>query len=235
MNIDNFRNVEQSKMINQPVAVRYFDSQNPEDMRRLLAMVSMPAAQKWLEEVDGMEMKHVVKWAKQRAKKVGRGYQYECLFAISGATNEKPQEEAGEVQAFVNSYEVEDELLERMTENNLIHSNNIPVIEISFAKNPSLAPNRVASGIIQVCFQLNQMLSGHGNPDQNKPLLQILAFVNPENINGAKCLEQACFNHIGDIKYDAESTGLDKVYRINWEEAQAYLHKKTDPYFTEKI
>ncbi len=212
---------EQTHMVGQRASVRYFDPRDKEDIRRLLGIIRDSQVQKWVDGVEGMNKGDVVRWSRQR----GKDEQEECLFAVSGSSDFVGDNEVGEVQAFVNTYLVGEELRGRMVGEGVVPENR-NVVEVSYARNPRTKPGQVASGLVQVCFLLNEMM-GHDR-EEVVPSLPIVAFVDEQNVGSIGVLERAGFVQAGEILYDQGDAKKNLVYRLDWERAQFILHEEAD-------
>lgn len=209
---------EQFRIPGQKTSIRFFNHDNEEDIRRLLKIVQDKKVREWVEGIEDMDFDDVKEWAGQKGQNIGD----DCLFAIVGSREYVANNEIGEVQGFVNTYEMPEELRIRMEKEGFLAPDNL-VLEVSYARNPEAKGRQVASGLLQVCFQVNNMI---GNGDESRPTRQIFSFVDRKNFASIKVMEEAGFVLVGEILYEVENEDKDLVFKIDWEKAQSILRKE---------
>lgn len=215
---DKISEVEQSRMVGQRTSIRAFNPNDQGDMERLQKIIQSPDTQKWMDGVKGMDLYDIKKWSKRRGKKWGRGFQHECMFAVSGSPGYVSDSEAWQIQGFINTYEVDEDDKKDLVEAGLFKENE-DIFEVSYARNPQTKPGQVGSGLTQVCFRLNEMLGN--SKSEETPSRPIIAFVDSNNINSVSVLKHSGFERIGRVD------GND-VYKLNWLKAQSILHEEAD-------
>ncbi|KKT39813.1 MAG: hypothetical protein UW29_C0008G0001, partial [Candidatus Collierbacteria bacterium GW2011_GWC2_44_13] len=104
--MDNFteenNDTERFRIRGQKTSIRFFNHDNEEDIRRLLKIVQDKKVREWVEGIEDMDFDDVKEWAGQKGQNIGD----DCLFAIVGSREYVANNEIGEVQGFVNTYEM---------------------------------------------------------------------------------------------------------------------------------
>jgi hypothetical protein len=222
------RIIDQTKYFGQPAAIRAFNPSDKMDVQRLFDTIHSPQSEQYLLEVSDMNMDDVRRWSGRRGQAHRK---QECMFAISGAAESVDTSEVGEVQGFMNSYLLDEDLRQRSIEAGLMEDSEFPIFEISTGKKPGYPQGVIESGIIQACFQLNSMVDSL-HQHETLPQLQIVAYIEPNNTDAIKLIERCGFDKRGSIKYDVADPVEDNLYQINWEKAQQILHQAADPHVT---
>lgn len=193
--------------------IRFFDSENGEDMRRLRVMVEHREVQEMMDSVRGMSKRDLYDWAEERGA-YGRFY----LFAVSGTkeifADDSP--EIGKVQGFVYLYAGSDErkIIKRLVKLGLISAGRVgekKVFEISFAKYPKTLGGQIGSAVRQACLEirrLDRINEGSG--------VFVFCFIDEKNEASIRVAEACGFERRGKHFYEPDSAEMSALFVLNY-------------------
>lgn len=194
-------------------AIRFFDSENRDDMLRLRKIVDHGEVQEMMDSVVGMSKKDRYEWADEKGA-YGRYY----MFAVSGseAIFGKESEEIGKVQGFVYLYAGKDEkiIANRMVQAGFIKRaelNDNKIFEISFAKLPKAPGGQISSAVRQACLELRRLdkiKEGTG--------VFVFCFIDEKNTGSMRVVEACGFERRGKHFYEVDSQDMSALYVLSF-------------------
>ena len=194
-------------------AIRFFDTENKDDMLRLRKIIEHREVQKMMDSVDGMSKTDRYEWAEERGV-YGRYY----MFAISGTEKIFSEEsrEIGKVQGFVYLYAGSDEkkIASRMVRAGFLKKeevNDNKIFEISFAKLPGSPSGQIASAVRQACMELKRLdrvKEGTG--------VFVFCFIDETNVGSMRVVEACGFERRGKHFYEADSKEMSALFVLDY-------------------
>lgn len=150
------------------------------------------------------------------------------MFAVSGAVENAPAGEKGELQGWIWFTRDEKERLEKAQNEGLITlSYGAQLLEVSFVKYDKAEAGQMASGLRQACHKI--WLDNAREDTNGRPNIVVTAYVDPENESSINVLESAGFVAKGDVIYDPkQSIKSDVLYVLNWSLLDTLVHEKAD-------
>jgi RimJ/RimL family protein N-acetyltransferase len=203
-------------------AIRFFDSENREDMLRLRKIVDHPEVQEMMDSVAGMSKMDRLEWADEKGV-YGRYY----MFAVSGTKENFPDNpsEVGQVQGFVYLYAGAEEkmIASRMIRAGFIKKEEVDdykIFEISFAKLPKAQGGQISSAVRQACLELkrlDRMKKGTG--------VFVFCFIDETNAGSMRVAEACGFERRGKHFYEADSREMSALFVLSYKKL-AEIEKK---------
>ena len=213
----------QERMVGQVAALRVIDQTDKKDMSRLKA-IDRGAADTMVGDLRSDSSLET--FAKQGSDDRG------IIFGVSGSSEKASTEEIGELQGWVQFYPDEPERVVRLMDAGILKAeelNDIPVVEISYAKNPDSASGQIKSAVQQACLKVAQMQAFEVKGGaQDIPSMVITAYVEPSNLASIAVLERCGFDKVGEIGYDTDSESPDHLYMLNWGKLNQIVHESGD-------
>ena len=160
--------------------VRYFDCEDPGDLKALVQIVQSPEVQRWMENVDNMNLVSIRKWMDEK------GESDSFLFAISDT--EDAHSSFDQVHGFV--YVYPSKILKDS-------------MEVSYAKRPG-SPSGLTSPALKVVCELVRDYYSVKRPWRLRDL-SFLAEIDRENIPSIKVVERAGFKMVRGYDYKHEA------------------------------
>ncbi len=196
----------------QKAAIRFFDPNSSYDLGVIREILKGRQAKKWMDDTATLTVSDYRDWA-------GTENKLSFLFAVLDAT--KSLEVVNQdLNGFVFIYSEREEKyrVRRMEKAGLILSsaNERFMLEVSFAVRPQADGTQAGSGLMssalrQSCLQVELLLAS-GKPD----LVEIFAFIDPDNLPAKRTLEASGFEHKGNMRYDSDSLDQSELYLLNW-------------------
>lgn len=199
-------------------AIRFCDPNSRDDFFALQTILQTKQVRKWMDDAKALSESEYREWA-------GAEEDTSFLFAVHDTRITTP-EEARKMQGFVYFYSEREERIrvKRLVKRGLMPESTQQryALEVSFARQALPDGQQTGSGLMssalrQSCLQIQILLES----DQ-KPSIELFAFVDPENYPAQRTLEASGFEKKGEMKYDWDSYEEDFFYLLNWET----LHQK---------
>jgi len=210
-------NREQLRYVGEKSAIRFFNPQDPEDLRRMGETLKDKSVAAFIEDIGNMSTGDIKNWL-TRYKDEKRIENWEICYLVSGSVGVKP-EEFGEVQGFINFYPEEDSrkfLPEK-------YKKTKEIVEIGYGRYPQSKPGLMSSAIRQACMEINKL--------KGNTVITIL--VREENNASIKTAEDACFDNYGVIngKDEQGRDERDILFILNWDRLNTRLHTQAESHF----
>lgn len=194
-------------------AIRFFDSENKEDMVRLKKIIGHSEVRDRMDSVAGMSKRDMLDWADEKGS-YGRYY----LFAVSG-TEEVfgvGSKQVGQVQGFVYLYAGSEErkIVERLMKAGLIKRSEVGkkrVFEISFAKLPRTKKGQMGSAVRQACMELTRLDRERGGTGAF-----VFCFIDESNEGSIRVVEACGFERRGRHFYEEDSKEMSALFVLNY-------------------
>ncbi len=210
------------------LSVRLADSENPDDVARLVDIVESEAAASAMDEISGMDEEDIEEWIEDSLDAIGakNDTDWEILYAVTPINDKEAPHRNNKLEGFVNFYasgEVTDRFRREMTQLKKSFSEAQSVIEVSMAKWPGAPRGQMTLGLCLACVEINERMK---RQEKNN---MIIAYIDPENVPSQKAFEKAGFEKQGLVYYDLdddnESLEIDGVllYTIEWPKLHAKL------------
>ncbi len=198
-------------------ALRFFDSENKEDMLRLRKIVEHKDVQDMMDSVAGMSKRDRYDWADEKGA-YGRYF----MFAVAGteAIFEERKEEIGKVQGFVYLYAGSDErkIAKRMVRAGFLKETEIEdkmIFEISFAKLPQAPGGQISSAVRQACLEVKRITKAN-----NETGVFVFCFIDEGNAGSKRVVEACGFERRGKHFYEADSAEMSALYVLDYKKLQ---------------
>ncbi|MEO8580952.1 MAG: hypothetical protein ABI425_00050 [Patescibacteria group bacterium] len=215
-----FENVYHSPGEN--AAIRFFDPNSKEDLFAVRAILQSKQVKKWMDDTRQVSESEYREWA-------GTESDTSFLFAIHDSRKTDP-EETKFLRGFIYFYSEREEKfrVRRMEKQGFLQTalGQRYVLEVSFAARPLQDGPESGSGLMssalrQSCLQVKMLLDS-----PQKPVVELFAMVDVENMGGQRTLEASGFEKKGQMKYDWDSPVESYLYFLNWELLQNKIRQK---------
>jgi len=198
-------------------AIREIDPTDRVDVQRIFDIDRQEGVLKFMVG-DPKTEQESIDWAKKEVH----------MFAVSGAVENAPVGERGELQGWVWFGNDEKERLERAQNEGLLTlSHGAQMLEVSFAKYDKAEPGQMAGGLRQACHKLWK--DNVINNALERPNIVVTAYTSSQNPDSINVLESAGFVAKGNVIYDPkESIIPDVLYVLDWSLLNTILHQNVD-------
>lgn len=242
--------ITQFKDFGENAAVHIFDPSNKEDMAALGELRTSPYVMRWMigKPKDFSNIEQLNSYVHTTPIKEWRGRDEEkIMYAVKGSEN-VAENEVGKLQGFVSFYNVEEQIVERLIEaemlpESVLHDTSntgqkLPIVEVSYARKTEAQKRQLAGSLRTALMDLSKQLAEENfdvvenrdneqKPPKEQPhRLRVMGFIDPKNIDSRNVLQASGFEKKGDIEYEPGAEMKDEVWELNWDKLYDIVSNK---------
>ncbi len=220
--------IKQTRAVGEAAAIRRVNSADKMDITKMLEVWRSRDVKEYIVGgEDSFKRGELKSWVK--------GGKYKEIYAVSGSQKVEGDDK-GEIQGWVvvDGTSGERERAERGLGRKL--GDELPVLEVAFAKHPDAPAGQIASAVRQVCLLISQRDAQNAPIGEVQPKRLVTAFVEPDNEASIRVLEKCGFvrqeKMVSYFPEDAEDTeSLDLFYLLDWQKLHDIVHGKSGELF----